>query len=70
MPKTYFFPEDLPLFEEQLIKNEQKKFGSKSKKSSGKENSLPTYIAKPSKGYGGQGIILIQSEADLPTQRD
>lgn len=27
-----------------------------------------TYIAKPSKGYGGQGIILIQKETDIPTE--
>ena len=43
MPATYFMPEDYKKLENVLIDNENDK----------------TYIAKPSKGFGGHGIVLI-----------
>ena len=44
VPETYFFPEDYDAFQTLLMRNQTDK---------------KTYIAKPSKGFGGHGILLI-----------
>eukprot|EP00347_Sterkiella_histriomuscorum_P008760 403343857 len=52
IPKTYYFPEDFQAYQEKLLQNQEN------------EDEI-TYIAKPSKGFGGHGITLIQKESDL-----
>jgi predicted ATP-grasp superfamily ATP-dependent carboligase len=43
-------PEDKETIKEMLVNNSNKK----------------TYIAKPSKGFGGHGIVLMQKITDFP----
>ena len=59
VPKTWFFPEDKSKLLHEIQRNQDKQEDMP-------EHILPTFIAKPSKGYGGFGIKLIQREEDIP----
>jgi hypothetical protein len=59
VPKTWFFPEDRHRVNWKLLLNNphDKRFA-------------PTLIAKPSKGFGGSGIKIVQREEDLPISQN